>query len=891
MSLERWFYLGRMRFRSLLRKGRYERELAKELQFHLEQEIEEERQRGTSDENSRRAALRRLGGISQIQEECRDMRRTNFIENMTRDLRFAFRMLWRTPGFTLVMILTLGLSIGATTAIVSVIDGVLLRSLPYRDPQRLVRVFTKNVNFPKFPVNPNDFKDFRARLHSFESLAAYTRRDLQLAGSGEPVKLSGFSITAGFFRTLGLHPTIGREFDINDELPGKGHVVIISNSLWRDRLGARWDALGRTVVLDGISYTVVGIMPSGVQHPGNMYHAVAYGNTVDIWTPFTSFGDPNQRGSHYMEVIGRLRPLVSAQQAQGEMNSAMAQLAREHPDGDAGWNVFVIPLKSEIVGRSERLLWVLLGAVGLVLLLACVNAANLMLARAIARRREMAVRSALGAVRTRLMRQLLTESVLLAFMGAALGAIVVVAGLKVLLALLPADFPRVGDIHLDAPLFFFTLLVACGTGIVFGIVPALEGSRADLREALHEGGRSTTVSQGTLRLRNGLVVSEVTLACALLLGTGLMLRSFVALLRTNPGFRPEQVMTASISLPSARYKDAQAVTGFYQRLLSELRDVPAITTVGAGSDLPWTGWDDNAGLDIQGEVPPPHQSFHGRYHEATPYYFSALGISVVRGRAFNEHDTATSRKVLVINEAMAKYWKRGDALGGKITFDDHPKEQDWLTVVGIVKDVKDTPKSSSAEPSFWWPMLQEPWPLATDSSLVIRSRLDPQLVADRLRAAVRRLDATLATSDVRTMQHVVDENFSTSQLALTLVSVFASLALLLAMIGTYGVIAYAVNRRVHEFGVRLALGATKWDVLRSVMVSGMKLVLAGTIGGILLGMALSRLLGNLLYGVTTADPLTLATTSLVTILVGAVASYIPALRATRADPIMALRAD
>ncbi len=549
MRKRRWHDVLRMRFRSLLRRDQVERELEKELRFHVEHEIEEGLANGLTPQEARSAAMRKIGGITHVQEECRDMRRTNLIESLGHDLRYGVRMLVKNPGFTVVMVLTLALSIGATSAIVSVIEGVLMRALPFRNPDRLVRVFTSNADWPKFPMNPNDFRDFRARLHCFESFAAYTRNDMQLADSGEAIRLSGFSVTAGFFHVLGLQPAIGREFDRNDELPGKGQVAIVSNKIWHTRLGARRDVLGQKIFLDGVPYRVVGVMPPGVQHPGNMYHAVAYGETVDVWVPFTSFGDPKYRGSHYMDAVGRLRPGITAGRAQAEMNAAMKQLAREHPDGDSGWNVMVIPLGTEIVGRSERMLLVLLGAVVLVLLLACVNAANLLLARATARQRETALRAAVGAGRKRLIQQMLTESVLMAVVGGTLGAGLAVAGVKGLISVLPADFPRAGDIHMDVPVFLFTFFIALGTGVVFGIVPAVHGSRADLRESLHESGRSATSSYRTLRLRNGLVVSEVTLACVLLIGAGLMLRSFVNLLGTDPGFHPEQVLTRAFRFP------------------------------------------------------------------------------------------------------------------------------------------------------------------------------------------------------------------------------------------------------------------------------------------------------------------------------------------------------
>jgi predicted permease len=666
-------------------------------------------------------------------------------------------------------------------------------------------------------------------------------------------------------------------------------VAIVSDRIWRTRLAARRDAIGQKILLDGVPYIVVGVMPPGVAHPGNMYHAVTYGDTVDVWTPFTSFGDPNQRGSHFLDGIARLRADVTVGQATGEMNAAMRQLGWEHPHADSGWHVLVIPLGTEIAGRSERLLLVLLGTVALVLLLACVNAANLLLARATVRQRELALRAAVGAGRPRLIQQMLTESLLLSLTGAVLGAALAVAGVKALIALLPADFPRAGDIHVDAPVLVFTLLIAVGCGLFSGIVPAWHGSRTDLRENLHAGGRSATSSRGTLRLRSGLVICEVTLACILLMGAGLMLRSFVRLLAANPGFRPEQTLTASLSLPRASYKDDRSRALFYEKLLDRLRNSPGVTAAGAGSDLPWTDWDENAGgFTIQGEPPPPDQFFHARYHEATADYFRALGVPVLRGRAFDSRDNADSPHVILVNQAMARYWQHGDALGGRFTFEDQPKEKDWATVIGIVGDVKDAPQDAYAQPGFWWPMAQAPF---ANFSVALRSNLDPALAADRLRAAVREIDGSLAVSEIRTMKDVAGEAYSTSRFALLLVALFAALALLLAGIGTYGVIAYAVSQRIHEFGLRMALGARPAALMTSVLANGMRLAITGLLLGIVLGLALARLLGNLLYGVSTADPVAIGATCIITVSVAALACYLPALRATQSDPMTMLRAD
>lgn len=880
-----------LRVRSLFFRGRVESDLEKELRFHLEEEMQERRaEDGLSADEAKVAAIRRLGGMAQIKEECRDMRRMAVIETIGQDVRYAYRTLLKTPAFTWVIVLTLALSIGATSAIVSVLEGVLIKPLPFRDPSRLVRAYTRTDLHPKFPINPNDFRDARSRMRSFESFAAYTRRDMQLSGIGEPARLTGFAVTAGYFHVLGLKPAIGREFNRGDELPGRGNVVIVSDRLWRTKLHTAPSVVGTTIRLNETPYTIVGVMPPGVEHPGNAYHAVLYGDTVGTWTPFT-FSDPDDRGSHYLDAIARLRPGVTVAEAQGEFLATMKQIAREHRGNPNDVQVLVSPLETEIVGRTKPMLFALIGAAALVLLLACVNAANLMLARATARQREMAIRAAVGAGRRRLIRQLLTESVLLALAGGALGALLAVAGTKTLVALLPADFPRASDIHIDAALFLFTFAVAGLTGLLFGIVPALSSSSIGLREWLHESGRSATSAHSTLRLRSILVVSEVTLACLLLIGAGLVLRSFINLLRTDPGFQPEKVLTASLSLPQATYKDNAAITRFSERLLTDLRNTPGVSAAGLGSDLPWTGWDDNAGgFTIRGEAPPPNDDFQARYHMASAGYFSALGIVITRGREFNEHDTASAPKVLIINQAMAKFWQHGDPLGGQVTFSNHPKESDWMTVVGIAGDIKDTPSSAGARTAFWWPQQQTLWPIS-DFSVAMRSSLGPGQAAGRLRASVHDLDSNLPVSDIRTMDHVTDDSYSTSRFTLALIGLFAVLALVLASMGTYGVIAYSVGQRTLEFGVRLALGAKSQDLVASVLKQGMKLAVFGTALGIVLGLAFSRLLGSLLYGVASTDPVTFVLAAMVGIVAAALACLLPALRVTRVDPMIALRAD
>lgn len=885
----------RFRLRALFRRTTVEQELSDELRFHFEREVEKLKKSGLAEEEAKRRARVAFGGHEQIKEDCREARGTSFLETSLQDLRYGLRQLWINPTFAAVMILTLALSIGANSAIFSVIDGVLIRSLPYPHPDRIVRIFLSNQDYPKFPLNPFDFRDYRTRSKSFDSLAAFTRGDLQLSGaSGEPVRLNGFQVTSGYFRVLGLRPALGREFDGKAELPGNGQQVILSDRVWRSRFGAARDVLGRKITLNMKPYTVIGVMPPGTEHPGNEYHALAYGDDVDVWSPFTFDGSPSQRGSHFIEGLGRLKDGVTLIQASSELNSIMAQLAREYPNSDAGWQVFVVPLYREVVGSSQRMLLVLLGAVGMVLLIACANAANLTLARAASRQREIAVRLALGARHSRLVRQLLTESMLIAFFGGALGLVMAFVGVKVLVSLLPVGFPRAHDIHVNAIVFAFTFIISAATGILFGLVPALQASRTDPRDGLHEGGRASIGTAHQSRLRNGLVISEVSLACVLLIGAGLMMRSFLNLLNLNAGFQREHVLTASLSLPYPEYKTPAAVGQFYDQLTTSLSTEPGVHSVGAGTDLPWTGYDENlGGWTIEGRQPPPNgKEFHARYHIATPDYFRALGIPLLGGRFFTDADKAGAPKVLIINHAMAaKYWPNEDALGKRINFfQDHPTDKDWHTIVGIVGNVKDKPNSPSTEPAFWWPNLQQPFP-SGDMSLVIRSDSDPQSLIGLVRDQVKRLNPALAVAEVQLMDEIVEGSVATPRFAFALVGLFAGLAIVLAAIGTYGVLAYSVSRRTSEFGLRMALGAQRYDVLRLVLAQAAKMVLAGTALGTLFALIFARALKSLIYEVSPADPLTFASVALLVIAVAAIACYIPARKATRTNPTVALRAE
>jgi predicted permease len=887
MHPERWFDIVYLRLRSLLRRGAVERELDRELRFHLDEEIENNVRRGLTPSAARSAALRRLGGVAQIQEECRDMRRTGTIESFLRDLQYAVRTLIKAPAFALVMVLTLALAVGANSAIFSVIDAVLLRPLPYPRADRIVRIFFASRTFPKFPLNPFDLRDIRARNRCFGAIAGMTRVDRQLSAMGRPERLAGFRITAGYFRVLGVSPALGREFTTEDELPGRSNLVILSDRLWRTRFSAEPGIVGRKIMLDAEPFTVAGVMPP-VTHPGNEYHSVPDGDTVDVWTPFTYRGDGSDRGSHYMEGIARLRDGVSIAQAQAGMDALVAQLAREHPDNTRGWHPMVVSLYQELVGPSRRMLLVLLGAVGLVLMIACANAANLLLARATARQREIAVRAALGAGRSRLVRQMLAESLVISLAGGALGAVLAIGGVRALALLAPADFPRAAAIHVNGAVFAFTFAIALATGVLFGLAPAMQAARTDLQQVLREGGRGASAGTRQLWLRNALVVGEVSLACVLLAGAGLLLRSFVNMLRADPGFRPQRVLTAAISLPGAKYKTGKDIVGFYDRLNRALGALPGVRAAGIGSDLPWTGYDENfGGITIEGRQPPPGQDYHARYHVATEDYFQALGVPLVRGRFFTPHDNMNGRPVIIVNRAMARYWGDEDPVGRRITFEDHPKDaNDWFTVVGVVGDVKDHPNSAAAEPAFWWSVLQNSF---DEMSIVVRAETDPAPLVAEVRDAVRALDPDLAVANLKPMDEIAVQSFSRPRFTLFLVALFAALAAALAGIGIYGVVSYSVSRRTQEFGLRMALGANAWDVVRQVMAQGIRLALGGIVLGVAGALVLGRVLWSLLYQVSPSDPLTFAAVAICAMAITALACYVPARRATTADPVTALR--
>jgi predicted permease len=888
MNLRRSLDILLHRTRSLFRRTSVEHDLERELNFHLQQQIEENIESGMNPTEARAAAHRALGGLAQIQEECRDMRRTQHLETLISDLRYAARVLRRAPGFIVTIVLTLAIAIGANSAIFSVVQGVLLKPLPFANAGRLVRIYYNSDAQPKFPLNPNDFHDYRARNRTFTSMAAITRSDAQLAGAGQAVRLRAFAVTAGYFELLGFRPALGREFTSDEEQPGHGRTAVLSDRLWRTRFHSDPAILGKTLTLDAQPVTVVGVMPPGTSHPGNNFHAVADGDTVDLWFPFV-FEDRQDRGSHYMDGLGLLKEGVTPAQAQADLVSVLEGIRRE-TGSEQGWRVYLIPLFQELVGRTQRMLLVLFGAVGLLLLIACVNAANLLLSRSTARAREIAVRSALGAARGRILRQLLTESLVLAGAGAILGTALAYAGVRILVSLLPADFPRAAAIRLDSGVLCFTIITAMLTGLLFGLAPAISAARADVQQGLREGARGSTGGRRKSRLRDLLVVAETGLAGVLLVAAGLLLHGFVNLIRSDPGFQPQQVLTATVILPPKRYPKKEHRVRFFEQLMDHLETLPGVKAAGAGSDLPWTGYDGNAdGFRVEGRSDSYSDHTTARYHIATSHYFEALGIPLRDGRFFDARDTAKGPFVLIVNETMARrYWPGEQAVGKRITFRGMPKESDWMRIVGVVGDIRDDPGSNSVRPAFWLPLSQE-----TDRALsvAVRATSDPGPLARQLRESVARLDPDLAVSDLRFMTQVAEESVATQRFVLFLVGLFGAIALILAAIGIYGVISYSVSRRMPEFGMRMALGATGRDLTYLILGQSARLALIGMAAGLLFAASSVQVLESLLYEVRGLDPVTFLSVAILILATATLASAHPARRAAKADPMTSLRAE
>ncbi|MEE8525471.1 MAG: ABC transporter permease, partial [Thermoanaerobaculia bacterium] len=758
--------------------------------------------------------------------------------------------------------------------------------LPYPEPDRLVRVFESSTTYPQFPISPANFLDHRQAMGGTGELAIYMRNDVELTSGDQSERLLGMQVSADFFRVLGIGPLFGRDVERGDEVPESEQVVLISHRLWQRLYDGRAEVLGRRIVLDGVGHTVVGVLPAGVQHVGGSYRSAPHGTVVDVWRPMAFDPETARRWAHYLNAIARLDPGVSVEQADAVMNATHRRLAVEYPDVVEGWRITVVALVDDIVGGTRHQLLVLLGAVSLVLLIACVNVANLLLTRAIARRQEIGVRRALGAGNARLARQLLTESLILAAAGGAFGLALAFGGVEALRALAPDRLPRLHEVGIDLRVLGFTTAVTLLTGLLFGCVPAFHAARTSLRETLQSAGGAVVGQRSALR--RFLVVAELALAIVLLVGAGLLLGSFVELRRVDAGFETEQVLTASVALPAARYSEDQQVAAFFPRLLERIEALPGVVSAGAGSDLPWTGYDENLGMRPEDRLGDEDAAFRTRFHMVTPGYFKSLGVPILAGREVDASDDRTAPQRVVINARLAaRAWPGGGAVGRRLSWSSEPDEDDFHTVVGVVGDVKDAPGDADLLPAVYFPHAQQTW--RNQLQLVIRTTIDPRAVAAAVRRELRELDADLPLADVRTLTSITDESYAEPRFLSWLLGSFAAVALVLALVGLYGVMSYSVGLRRREMALRMALGAGARNLIGLVLAQGMRLVATGITIGVLAALAFSRVLEGLLYGVAPNDPATIVAVVVLLAAVALIANLLPARRAARVDPVVALR--
>jgi putative ABC transport system permease protein len=813
------------------------------------------------------------------------------METLFQDLRYAFRMLLKRPGFTAVAVLALALGIGANSAIFSVVNGVVLRALPYKDPEGLMMVWSllqAPAGSQEFPVSAADFTDWRDQNQVFEQIAAFHSQPFNITGAGEPEFLGGVRASANLFSLLGIEAKLGRTFLPEEDQPGAGHVVIISHGLWERRFGSDPNIIGQKLTLNDEPYTVVGVMPPGFQFPrkGEMPAGYQFPRQADLYTPLA--WTPNQignRGREFLAVIARLKPGVTVAQASADMDGIAERLKQQYPQFNANKEVVIVPLHQQVVSKVRTALLVLLGAVGFVLLIACANVANLLLARAASRQKEIAIRTALGASRSRVIRQLLTESMLLSLTGGTLGLLLSMWGVDLLTAISPANLPRVDTISVDVRVFAFTLAVSLLTGIIFGLVPAIQASKPDVNEALKEGGRASSV--GHNRFRSVLVVSEVALSLVLLIGAGLMIRSFVHLLNSSPGLKPENVLTLDVGLPRTKYTGPQQAA-FFQQVIERLKSLPGVQSAGAVYPLPLSGAEEGMGFGIAGRAAlAPGEVYSAGPRWVSPDYFNVMGISLLRGRELTERDGSDSPRVVVINEAMAaRYFPDEEPIGRRVAFDQVNKAPNWREIVGVVGDVKHLALDSDPKPEMYFPFTQFPSFFMT---LVVRTSGDPLNLVAAARSEVLAVKNDQPISNVHTMEELLSNSVAQRRFNMLLLSIFAGVALLLAAVGIYGVMSYSVAQRTHELGVRMALGAQTSHVLALVVKQGMTLALAGVGIGLAAAFALTRILASLLYGVSATDPLTFSVIALLLASVALLACYLPARRATKVDPMIALR--
>jgi putative ABC transport system permease protein len=858
---------------------RSQKDFAAEIQAHVELEAARLRGEGLSATDALHAARRAFGNATAAEERFYESRRWLWWEEIRKDLLYTVRTLRQNPLFTIAAVVTLALGIGANTAIFSVIDTALLRPLPYPEADRIVALLQGDDS----NLSPPTFLEFRKESTALRPLAAYNEAAFNFTQQARPERISGAVVTPDFFAVMGVQAQLGRTLDPKMDAPGQPRTVVLGYSLWQSRYGANADVLGQTVQIDGEPVMIVGVMPASFQYPPG----------CEAWKP-ARFAVPEHplrpyvdqstmRDTHYFNSIGRLKPGISLAQATTESNIIARRLKQQYGSDEEIERATLIPLHEELVGETRPALLVLLGAVALLLVIACVNVANILLARGATRQREIAIRGAMGASRARLARQFLTESLVLGLSGGGLGILLAHFSLTPLRALLPvSDTP----LQLDGRVLAFTAVVSVCAAVFFGLFPAMQAARFDLNGVLKEGGRGSGAGPRAQRARSILVIAEVALAGVLLIGAGLLLRSFGQLLAVPEGFAARQVLSLQVSLPATQYPKPPERARFVRDVLERMRAIPGVTVAAAISRLPMNPGNSTRSFDIKGRTSPEDQMAPD-YLVATPDYFRAMGIRLVKGRAFTEHDGLSAPPVIIVNQAMARlFLGNGDPLNQFISVGGCGNDGEWCQVVGVVDDVHQHGLDKAARPAIYVPYARDPW---TFMSFVVQTGGAPGQVASAAEAAVHAVDREQAVYNVRTMDDVISKSLSPRRLRMLLIGAFAALALILACVGIYGVMAYAVVQRNREIGIRIALGASRSEVVRVVVAGALKLALAGVAIGAMLSFALTRFLAQMLFGVRPTDAGTFAGVCGLLIVMALVSSYIPAWRATRVDPLTALR--
>jgi len=803
------------------------------------------------------------------------------MESLIQDLRYAVRMLIKKPSFTVVVIAALALGIGANTAIFSIVNSILLKPLPYPDPGRLVMVWmdNKRMNVDQDIHSYPNYVDYRDQNEVFESLAAYYGVSVSLVGDGEPERILGAASTASLFTVLGVNPQIGRVFNESEEQAGQNRVAVLSYGLWQRRFGKDPNLIGQQIQVSDTPRTVIGIMPPSFEYPSK---------DSDIWIPLTVSDDDKQaRSSFGYYSIGRLKPGVSIDRGRAEMGAIASNLEHQYPELD-GFGVNLVPLHQQVTGKVRPALLVLLGTVAFVLLIACANVANLLLARAAGREREIAIRTALGASRRRLIRQLLTESALMGLAGGVLGLVLAKWGLTALIALSPEDIPRLAQIGIDARVLGFTLLVSLLTGLAFGLVPAIQASRPDLNESLKESGRSTTGGVERRRVRSALVVLEVALSLVLLIGAGLMIKSFSRLQKVDLGFNPDRLVSMNIQLSRSKYQGTSSGQ-FFRQLLERVEAMPGVESAGAISAIFIDALPNSTNFSIEGRPPfAPAEQIETPVDTVTPSYFRTMGISLLLGREFSEQDGLDRQPVAIINDTFAKrFWPGEDPIGKRFRFGGERSNAPWMTIVGVVGDMRRTGLDVDVRCETFLPYTQRRF--VGFLSLVVRAKPGVGPIANAVRDQVWAIDPSQPVSHIRTMDQMLDGMMAQRRLNMVLFALFGGLALILAAVGVYGVISYTVTQRTHEIGIRIALGASRGDVLGLIIRNGMSLVLIGVAIGLVAAFGLTRLMTSLLFGVSATDMVTFLAISGILTGVALAACLVPAARALKTDPMIALR--